>query len=286
MKWAKIRIETTPEASEAVSALLEDQGCHGTAMAGQAPVHVIGYLPVDDLLEPRLLRIREGMNRIHDAGLPIEPGDVIVTTVEEEDWTTVWRQFYKPTRIGKRIVIKPSWEEFQPSPGDIIVELDPGMAFGSGAHPSTALCLRALEERVKPGDVVLDIGTGSGILAIAAAKLGASRVIAVDDDSVAVHVASENVEINGLQGIIDVRQSDGFEKVPEQGDIVLSNIVADVIIPLAPQVPDHLKPGGTWISAGIIDFRLPDVKAAVERAGFRVIEVMPEEEWVAVVAAR
>lgn len=284
MRWAEIRIETTPEAAEAVSELMMSHGCRGTATAGERPVVVTGHLPVDDSLEPRLLGLRDSLPGLREAGLDLGPGTLTATIVEDEDWANAWKQFFKPMRIGERIVIKPSWEEYNAQPGDVIVELDPGMAFGSGTHASTALCLRALETRVKPGDSVLDVGCGSGILAIGAAKLGATKVIACDDDSIAVRVAIENARINGVESLVQVRQSDLLAQVPESGRVIVSNIIADVVIRLAPEIPAHLESGGFWISSGIIDTRLADVTAAIEKAGMRVLEVLSREEWVAVVA--
>jgi len=172
--------------------------------------------------------------------------------VKEEDWANEWKKYFKPVRVGKNIMIKPTWEAAVLQEGDLVIEIDPGMAFGTGTHPTTVLCLEALEKYVQPEQLVYDIGTGSGILAVAAAKLGA-EVQAGDIDSLAVRIAKENISLNKVEDRVKVEAGDLGEVFIDQADIVIANIIADVIIELLPQLPSLLKPGGLFIASGIID---------------------------------
>ena len=223
--------------------------------------------------------------------------------VAEEDWATAWKEFYHPMRFGRRLVVKPSWRAFQAGPDDLVIELDPGMAFGTGLHQTTAMCLALLEDYVRPGATVLDQGTGSGILAIAAARLGARRVIAVDSSEVAVAAARENVARNGLSSAIQVRhgdtphpppssasRSEGEQRVssalPAAYDLIVANIIANVIIALAAPFAAVLRPGGVLLASGIIRDREDDVRAALGAAGLAVERREARDEWITLVARR
>ena len=210
--------------------------------------------------------------------------------IAEEDWANAWKAHYQPIRLGERLFVVPSWIEATPQPGDIVIRLDPGMAFGTGTHPSTRLCLLNLERHVQPGATVLDVGAGSGILAIAAAKLGAHTVIGTDIDPLAVRIARENVEITGVAGQVSLLatplpprpQTDN-----ERFDIVVVNILAEVIIALLDEGLDAwLRPGGHLILGGIIDTWADVVLAALARNGFTVAARLDEGDWVGLVALR
>jgi ribosomal protein L11 methyltransferase len=188
--------------------------------------------------------------------------------------------------IGKRLVIKPSWETYNADPNRVVVEIDPGQAFGTGGHQTTRLCLGALEQYAEPGMVVADIGTGSGILAIAAAKLGASVVHATDIDRLPREIARENVARNGLEGRVFIHEMDAFDAAAHDCDLVVANIIALTVIELTPSIAERLKPGGLFISSGIVDERLPDVLAALDATGFNVLEVREDEIWRAVAARK
>jgi ribosomal protein L11 methyltransferase len=215
--------------------------------------------------------------------------------LREEDWAHAWKKYYKPMRIGQRVVLKPSWEEFLPEADDLVVELDPGMAFGTGLHPTTRLCVAALEATIQPGDQVLDVGTGSGVLAIVAAKLGASAIVATDIDPIAVTVARENVVINGLAlapaGPIDVRQESVPPGMAGRFQVVVANILAEVIAGLFDakyeNVPllEPLATDGTMLLSGIIEERAFLVEDAVARHGLAVVGREQEGDWV-VLSAR
>jgi ribosomal protein L11 methyltransferase len=275
-RWAEITIAASGDAQEAVGALLtEVAGCQGYSSSEHA---VSGYLPVDERLEGKLLALRAA--RLPDGDSP----DITVRFVEEADWADAWKQFFKPQRVGERIVVKPTWEEWEAAPGDVIVQIDPGMAFGTGLHATTRLCLRALEQHIRPGVRVADVGTGSGILAAAAALLGAAAVEAVDIDPLAVRIAGENALVNGVDAIVSVGERDA----PPEGtfDIVVANILADVILNMAGALREALLPSGLLIASGIIDSRAGDVRRGLEAAGLTVEATPAEGEWVAILARR
>lgn len=209
-------------------------------------------------------------------------GRLSTQMVQEEDWAHVWKKHYKPMRIGRHLLVVPSWEQIAPQPDDVVITLDPGMAFGTGIHPSTQLCLMALEDTITPGCSVLDIGTGSGILAIAAAKLGAKRVMALDIDENVVTVAASNVAINNVDHIVQTETGSlgSFPTLP--ADVLVANIVADTIIHLLPIVADSLTSNGIFVAAGIVEQRLPDVLVAWQKAGLLVQQIRRQGEWVCI----
>lgn len=288
MRWVEITIEATAEAVDAITGIMMDEGSGGTAithLAGTPSQHltdVIGYLPVDDRLENRLLNIRERVSNLPELGLELRSKEIGIKWVQEEDWATAWKAHFHPIRMG-RIVIKPSWEDFKPEPNDIIIDIDPGMAFGTGSHPTTKLCILALQDYITGGETVLDMGTGSGILAMAAAKLGAGKITGLDIDSVAVDVACENVKNAGLADVIQIGCADNPSAFEGQADIVVANIIAVVIVGMAYDLAKKIKPGGKLIASGIIDDRAPEVRAALESAGLKFVEHRTEAEWVALV---
>ena len=241
------------------------------------------YLPQDENLLNKVEQIIIELNEI-ETRLDMPPTRVTYTPVQEEDWANAWKVYFKPERIGKITVIKPTWETYEKQEGDLIIEIDPGMAFGTGNHATTALCLQMLEEYVKPGMDVIDVGTGSGILAIQAGLLGANSVQAMDYDTVAVSAAKENIELNNLQERVSICQSDLLAEAHGQADIIVANIIADIIIRLTPSTVEYLKNGKVFISSGIIDTRKDDVLAALEEHNFSIIEVRENAGWVAIAA--
>lgn len=210
---------------------------------------------------------------------------------DDSDWLYKWQEFFKPTHVGERIVVKPSWEDHSPSADDLVIEMDPGMAFGSGLHETTSMCIKALErylpalrEQGEPVKV-LDVGTGTGILAIAAALLGADDCLGIEIDEDAVRVARENIEHNGLSDRITAQYGDLTEGVDYRADIIVANLMADLVIRLTPSSLEHLRPGGIYITSGILDTKEEIVKEAIESAGYRVVEILADGEWRAIVAA-
>ena len=206
--------------------------------------------------------------------------DVVTKDVAEEDWAESWKQFFKPRRVGRNLVVRPTWEPFEVAPGDLEIVLDPGQAFGTGDHPTTRGCLALLEDTPVTGREVADIGCGSGILAVAACRLGAKSVVAVDSDPVSVEASVDNANRNGVQ--FEALVGLGFDPLPADAtyDLVLSNIISAALIKIAPDAGRRVRPGGQWIVSGIIEANWQDVKAAAEKAGFRTDEQILEGDWV------
>lgn len=306
MEWIEISVEADGEAAEAVSELFnrlngrpDGQGGAVTEVAGFDPVgedhHPIvtvkTYLPADDLdAAERRRQIEEGLwflGRIHPLAAPR------VHRLAETDWANAWKASYHPLRIGGRFLVIPSWERpaVQPGPTDLPIYLDPGMAFGTGLHPSTQLCLRLMEATVKPGQRVLDAGCGSGILSIAAARLGAAAVDAFDIDPIAVRATTENAALNDLPRPIHVIAGAGpddgaFWRLPDGArrtwDVILINILPHVIAALLEAgIHDHLAPGGRLLLAGIIQEREGDVCAALAACGLAIENRLTDGDWVA-----
>lgn len=201
--------------------------------------------------------------------------------VDEEDWSNAWKKYYHPVQVGEHLVVCPSWEAYDRQPDDVVLTLNPGMAFGTGTHDTTRLCMELLEKYITPQDTVLDVGCGSGILAITAALLGANKIIGCDIDEVAVKVAGENAALNGVQDRIAFHQGDLTSQVEGSFQIICANIVADVIIRLSEDAGRYLAKDGIFITSGIIDTREQDVLDALEQNGFQVIERRTSGGWVA-----
>ena len=201
--------------------------------------------------------------------------------VDEENWSNAWKKYYHPVQVGEHLVVCPSWEAYDRKPDEVVLTLNPGMAFGTGTHDTTRLCMELLEKYITPQDTVLDVGCGSGILAITAALLGANKIIGCDIDEVAVKVAGENAALNGVQDRIAFHQGDLTSQVEGSFQIICANIVADVIIRLSEDAGRYLAKDGIFITSGIIDTREQDVLNALEQNGFQVIERRTSGGWVA-----
>lgn len=244
------------------------------------------YLPIDAELAARRLRLATEIAQT-SAILGTEE-----RTVQEEDWAESWKVFFQVEHAGQHLVIRPTWRQYQPAPGDLVLDLDPGMAFGTGQHPTTRLCLAQLEQFVAPGASVLDLGCGSGILALAAARLGAKRVLALDTEPVAVEAARANVRLNGLELVVQVKQGSLDESWPEStppdsvADLIVANINASTIASLAPAIAWALRGEGVFIGSGIIDARLDETLLALTAAGVQLDQLLADGDWRGVVAHR
>jgi ribosomal protein L11 methyltransferase len=301
-QWLELSVTTDQEAAESVAELLSRYGYNGgvviepswtpnDAEPGEAdsrqPYHtdpsqsvtLRTYLPLDDQAEELRQRIEQALWHL---GQLRPVGPLTIQTLQEQDWANAWKEHYAIQHIGQHTVIVPSWLEYETQPGDTVLHLDPGMAFGTGLHPTTRLCLRLLEEAVRPGCTVLDVGTGSGILAIAAAKQEAAHVLAIDNDPVAAGVAHENVEHNGVAATVQVACAT-LEQADMQYDLVVANIIAGVLMALADNLLAAVRPGGTLILSGIILEREAEVVQAFAAAGLPQHERHQEGEWLALV---
>ena len=306
MQWAEVSVDTSHEATDLVSEILQELGAAGVVIEDPAllneyirsglwdytdlkeseeteVVRVKAYWALDEELEGKLQCLAARLDGLASNGIDKGAGAVSWKAVADEDWAETWKEFFHTEKIGARTVIKPTWEEYEAKAEEIVVELDPGAAFGTGQHATTSLCIRALEELVRPGMTVFDVGTGSGVLAIVAAKLGAKRVEAVDFDPVAVRVARENVRQNGAEDVVSTERSDLLKSVAGKADLIIANIIADIIVRLFGEVEGSLAAGGTMLLSGIIEDRLPDVVEAAARHGFAVEKIEQEKGWAAVV---
>ncbi|MGN1387586.1 MAG: 50S ribosomal protein L11 methyltransferase [Bacillus sp. (in: firmicutes)] len=311
MKWSEIAIHTTNEAVEPITNILYEAGASGVVIEDREDlfkeredrfgeiyqlnpddypeegVVMKAYLPETSFLAETVDEIKEAINNLMTYDIDLGLNAVTISEVNEEEWATAWKKYYHPVKISERFTIVPTWEEYEPvSSDELIIELDPGMAFGTGTHPTTVLCIQALEKMVKKGDKIVDVGTGSGVLSIAAALLGASHIEALDLDEVAVRSAIENVELNKVQHLINVSQNNLLDGITEQQDLVVANILAEVIMSFTDDVATALKPGGIFISSGIISQKKDDVKDALIKSGFEIMETMLMEDWVAFIATK
>ena len=310
MNWTEVTIKTTTEAVEAISNILMEERCGGVMIedpkdflfqkkneldwdyveeevfnkSGQDGVLIKTYIPEERNVLELIETVKARMALLPSFGLDIGEGSVSLSNVNESDWANEWKKYYKPTKVGKKIVVKPSWEEYEKQEGDLIIELDPGMAFGTGTHETTSMCIRELENYVDETKTVFDIGCGSGILAIAAAELGAKEVVAGDLDEVAVKVSKENCEINNVSDKVVVKHGSLFEVVDSKADVIVANIIADIIKILAKDVSKFLKEDGVFISSGIILAKIDEVCQALEENGFEIVKVERLGEWSAIVS--
>ena len=313
MDWLEVSVATDSSGVEAVAELLGRYG-RGPAVvetlidcfehelpatSASWPVFVKTYLPLDDSAADVQRRL-EG--ELSDLGLAYPLADPVVRTLAERDWTEAWKEQYQLQRIGRRTVIVPAWEDYAPAPGEIAIRLEPGMAFGTGLHATTRLCLKALEDQITPGWDVLDVGTGSGVLAIAAAKLGARSVLGLDADPAAVTVAQGNAAMNAVDDRVSVRHGTlpGGDAVPwhfdtggglallKSGhfDLILINILAPVIVGMASALAARLAPTGRVIAAGLIESQEQEVIDAFRGEGLWSVGRSQEDEWVTLVAER
>ncbi|MBD1371144.1 50S ribosomal protein L11 methyltransferase [Hazenella sp. IB182357] len=313
MNWIEVSVHTSHEALEAISFLLQELGAEGVAIedsnvvrenweqgygeiialnASDYPlegIRIKAYLSelvglnIDDFLK----QVESGLGRIQAAGIVIEPATIEHRVIHESSWENEWKKYYKPVQISNRLTIKPTWEAYTPSHSDeMVIELDPGMAFGTGTHPTTRLCLSSMEKYLKPNMKVIDVGCGSGILSIAAAKLGAQSVLSLDLDPVAVEKAKENVLQNQVHSIITVKTGDLLKEVSECADLVVSNILAEIIIQFVHELPRVLRPGGFFIASGIIKGKEKEVSERIQTMGLTILETIHQDDWVAIVAKK
>ena len=303
-EYIEATISTTTAGSEIISDLLMRLGAAGTQSLDRADLpdpykptanwelmdqSVIDAMPEDvqvkawfdeDALNRIMGSLQEQLFLLKTQNEGLGTLALSLQGVKEEDWAENWKQYYKPFRLGEHMVVKPTWESWDMQEGDLMIEIDPGMAFGTGTHETTAMCV-GLIEKYYQGGALLDVGTGSGILAIAAARLGAKGIVAVDIDPDAVRVARENVAHNGLTGAIDVREGDLLQGLSQRFQFAVANILAPVICMLAAPLKAHLLPGGRFVCSGIIAEAEGDVNDALLAAGYQIDEIQHKGDWVA-----
>lgn len=303
MDWIEVSMELDGEAAEAVADVLQRYGHQGVAIeqAGftmevwpdQIPpadrLIVRAYFPADDEAEAKKQQLREAlwhMGRLYPMPEPV------FSVVRDEDWAEAWKQHYHPVRLGRRLYIRPEWRTLTDArPDDVLLVLDPGTAFGTGTHPTTQLCLVLLEDLMPrwPGADVLDLGCGSGILGIAALKLGAAHVLALDIDELAVSATVRNAELNGVSERITAQRGslDSLRTTAHHFDLLLCNILAKVIVQLVGEgLADVLRPGGHALFSGLIDEQAAEVEAALRGAGLEIVQRRAQGDWVAIEARK
>ncbi|MEF9953197.1 MAG: 50S ribosomal protein L11 methyltransferase [Clostridium sp.] len=305
-KWFEVKVITKSEAVEIVSGIFYGLDVKGVAIEDPEDINikqkdklswdfadvnifefgadaavVKGYFNEDENIEDIVSYIEGKIEELRDLDIDLGRGHVTTSNVFEEDWATSWKKYYKPLRIGSKIVIKPIWEDIEVASDDIVVELDPGMAFGTGTHETTSMCVELLEKYLTKEDTVFDIGTGSGILSIVASKLGAKEAVGVDLDKVAVAAAKENVAYNKVNNV-EILYGDLVNVIEGTGNIVVANIIAEVVVYLTSIIKPFIKKDGHFITSGIIKDRKQDVLDALEKEGFEVVEIMEKGEWVAI----
>ncbi len=311
MDWIEIIVHTTSAGADSVSSVLMECGAAGTQTEDRADIPdpsrmhgiweiidpaILDRMPEDVLVHAWfennaqfpsiLMQLQTTFARLRSTypsygTLLLESG-----TIPDENWAESWKQYYHPIRAGKHFIIKPSWENAQIQPGDRVIELDPGMAFGSGYHDTTVLCLELLEKYVKPGMQVIDVGTGSGILAIGAALCGSRKVLAIDIDSSAVQVAKQNIAHHALENRIQVQEGNLLDHVEACCDICVTNIIAEVICSFAKPLRAHIIPGGLFLCSGIILEKKEMVRSCLLDAGYEILDELCTEEWAAFSARR
>jgi len=246
---------------------------------------ISGYIPDTDSSRELLSTIEQRASALLSTGIKVE---ITTQLVDQEEWAESWKEFFFVTRITDRIIIKPEWREFKAGGNDLVIHLDPGMAFGTGTHPTTAMCIAMIEENLKPGQTLLDVGTGSGILMVAAGLLGVSAMAGIDTDEVAVQVAGENLEKNEIFPQIYHLEQTTLDQYQDRGtgpfDLVVANIIAEIILEIITDIKQRLKPGGTAILSGIITERKGAIVEKLQQNDFSVTEVREEGEWVAICA--
>ncbi|MEK3981148.1 50S ribosomal protein L11 methyltransferase [Psychrobacillus sp. FSL K6-2836] len=311
MKWSELSIHTTNEAVEAVSNILHEAGASGVVIEDSDElgreredvfgeiyslnpddfpvdgVRVKAYLSETSFLLETVEEIKLAINNLTKFNIDLGHNVVTVQEVDEEDWATAWKKYYHPVKISNRFTIVPTWEDYERvNTDELIIELDPGMAFGTGTHPTTVMCLQALEKTVQSASSIIDVGTGSGVLSIGAAKLGASKIHALDLDEVAVRSAIENIALNKVDDIVQVTHGNLLDNVDEQADIVVANILAEIIMTFTNDAFSIVKDGGLFITSGIIANKKEDVRNSLGQAGFEIEEVMMMEDWVTIISRK
>lgn len=310
MKWAEINIHTSREAVEPISNILQQFDTGGVVIKdplditkeksslygeiydinmAQYPskgVYVLTYLPSDELLDAKIKQIKQKIDQLSIFHINLGENKITIQDIDEEDWTTSWKKYYKPIKVSDKIIISPTWEQYKKNKDEIIIELDPGMAFGTGTHPTTTLSILALEDNLKMNDLVIDVGSGSGVLSIAAALLGAKFVHAFDLDNIAVKSTRLNAKLNNLNDKITVKKNNLLEGINLKANIIVSNILAEVIMKFPQDAWNNLLPGGLFITSGIILKKKETVKKELRAVGFEIVNVHQIENWISIIAKK
>ncbi len=288
MQWNEVNIVVSPTATDLVALLLYECGSHGSVIHDEETdelgrIRITAYFPSEQ--KEAVETVRTQMEALSRRDPEVSPWHIYAEHADDQSWLYAWQQYFHPQKISSRFWVAPAWEDACPKEGEAVIRIDPGLAFGSGLHDTTCMCIRYLEDTVQPGDMILDVGTGTGILAIAAAKAGAGRVIAVDLDDAAVKQAQYNAEINGVSDRVAVRSSDLLTAVSAAGQkaqVVVANLVTDAVLALLPSVSDYMDSQAVLIASGIIDDRIEEVRRAAGTNGVCWDDEQLQNGWYAV----
>ncbi|WP_413487781.1 50S ribosomal protein L11 methyltransferase [Carnobacterium divergens] len=311
MKWTEVSVLTASEAVEAVSNILVEAGTSGVSIEdfsdfentpddgfgqiwaldeadySKEGVVIKAYFPETIFLPEILPNIQQRILELKTFGLDIGPNEVKTSEVSDTSWATAWKKYYHPLQVTRFMTVVPSWEEYTPKFSDErIIRLDPGLAFGTGTHPTTRLSMQALETSIVGGETILDVGTGSGVLSIASKALGAGNVYAYDLDEVAVRAAKENMDLNDYAKEVQVAANDLLKGIAIEADIVMANILAEIILLLIEDAWCVLKPNGLFITSGIIDSKKDTVLEQLLAQGFEIEQVQQMKDWFAIIARK
>jgi ribosomal protein L11 methyltransferase len=291
MDWARITVTTAQEASEAVANLLFELNATGVELKDNeaSTVNLIAHYPLDDRVGARMQKLRDFLTELPTWGIQPHPATIDLKHVKSEKWEEAWKSAFPPQRVGSRIVIAPTWIDVPHNETEILIQLNPGMAFGTGYHPTTRLSLELLERTVEPHHQVADIGTGSGILTIAAIKLGAKHVDAIELDPTAIPIAAANFQANGVAPKVHLSQGDGLRGIENRYHLIIGNILTKAILPMIPFCVQRIYPEGIVIFSGILETEFAQVKSVLEANQFQCLEVVSEAEdkvtWIGIKTA-
>lgn len=308
MNWYKIEIHTETQAVDIITYLLEEAGIEGAVIEDpNDPIYTESYkgdwdyseetarsfdhsdvivrvfIEAEENMDTWLKKIRDMLNKIKTNGIDIGSGKIIYEIVDDTLWKDKWKDYFKPFKIGHHIVIKPSWEDYQAKEGDMVIEMDPGSAFGSGTHETTSMCVKLLERHLTSKDLVYDIGCGTGILGIVAGLLGAKQVIGVDIAEGAIIATLENAKKNNLDQV-EARLGNLTDVLSDKADVIVANIMADIIMDMNQTIKSFIKVGGYYITSGIIEGRQEEVMASIVQHDFEILEHIQDGEWHALFA--
>jgi len=310
MSWNEIVVHTTNEAMEAISNILNDLGANGVVIEDpqdltkekrddygelydldptkypQEGIRIKAYFPENKEWSEKRRVIHEQIDQLKTIGIDIGTNRVQVNTVYEEDWENEWKKYFKPIKVSNHLVIVPSWEQYDKQTDEKIIKMDPGMAFGTGTHPTTMLSIQALEKVLNENDIVLDVGSGSGVLSIASILLGAEHVYSYDLDEVAVSSTMTNRNMNHLDNVITVKQNDLLNNIDQLANVIVSNILAHILLRIIDDAWDNLLPNGYFITSGIIEEKADIVEDKMKARGFVIIEKNEQDKWISFIAQK
>ncbi len=290
MDWARITVTTSQEASEAIANLFFELNATGVELKDNeaSTVNLIAHYPLDDRVGARIQKLRDFLAELPAWGIQPHPATIDLKHIKSEKWEEAWKSAFPPRRVGRGILIAPTWSDVPHDKTKILIQLDPGLAFGTGYHPTTRLTLELLERTVEPHYSIADIGTGSGILTIAAIKLGAKQVDAIEIDSTAIPVAAANFQANGVASQVCLSQGDGLKGIENRYHLIIGNILTKAILPIIPSCAQRLYPEGIVIFSGVLETELAQVQSVLEANQFQCLEVVREAEdnvtWVGIKA--